>query len=169
MEQLVAYYRGSTALLTMSEHEGFCVPLLEAMHSDLPIVATNSGAIPETLGRAGILLDDRSPEHAAVALERVVHDAQLRKDLVAQGRRQLIGFSADAVADRLTHALGLAEWELPAWRRRKLAVVSSERRSGIHHYALALCDGLRAAGHEATFVGTKHHDTADLLKKLAGK
>ena len=166
IEQLVAYYRGATALLTMSEHEGFCVPLLEAMRSDLPIVAANSGAIPETLGRAGVLLDDRSPETVATALERVVRDTALRKELVAQGHRQLIGFSADAVADRLTYALGLAGWELPPWRRRKVAVVSSERRSGIHHYALAVCDGLRAAGHQATFVGAKHHDTADLFKRV---
>src|SRR5919197_4980962 len=81
-EQLVAYYRGATALLTLSDHEGFCVPLIEAMRSDLPIVANAAGAIPETLGDAGILLEDKSPDRIAAALERVVHDQTLRKELI---------------------------------------------------------------------------------------
>ena len=166
MAALVAYYRGATAFVTLSEHEGFCVPLLEAMRSGLPIVASDAGAIPDTLGDAGILLSDTAPDAVASALERTVRDAALRKDLIARGRRQLAAFSPEAVADDLTRALALADWDLPAYRRREVAVVSSERRSGIHHYALAVCDGLRAAGHHATFVGTKHLDAADLSTKL---
>ncbi|MEK7862777.1 MAG: glycosyltransferase, partial [Chloroflexota bacterium] len=77
VEQLVAYYRGATALLTLSDHEGFCVPLIEAMRSRLPIVANAAGAIPETLGDAGILLDDKTPHTVAAALERVVRDQDL--------------------------------------------------------------------------------------------
>jgi glycosyltransferase involved in cell wall biosynthesis len=166
MSSLVAYYRGATALVTLSEHEGFCVPLLEAMRSGLPVVASDAGAIPDTLGDAGILLGDTTPDTVAAALERVVRDAALRKDLIARGQRHLLAFTPEAVADDLAQALALADWELPAFRRRELAVVSSDRRSGIHHYALAVCDGLRAAGHRATFVGTKHHDAADLSTKL---
>ncbi|MGH2490540.1 MAG: glycosyltransferase, partial [Candidatus Limnocylindria bacterium] len=71
VEVLVAYYRGATALLTLSEHEGFCVPLLEAMRSDLPIVANNAGAIPDTLGDAGILLADKTPDAVAGSHERL--------------------------------------------------------------------------------------------------
>jgi len=166
MPALVAYYRGATALVTLSEHEGFCVPLLEAMRAGLPIVASDAGAIPDTLGDAGILLADTAPDAVGAALERAVGDAGLRKDLIARGRRRLAAFTAEAVADDLARALALAGWELPAHRRREVAVVSSERRSGIHHYALAVCDGLRAAGHRATFVGTKHHDARDLATKL---
>jgi len=166
MAALVAYYQGATALITLSEHEGFCVPLLEAMRSGLPIVASDAGAIPDTLGDAGILLSDTSPDTVAAALERAVRDAALRKDLIARGQRQLLAFTPEAVADDLARALAIADWELPAYRRRELAVVSSDRRSGIHHYALAVCDGLRAAGHRATFVGTKHLDAADLAAKL---
>jgi glycosyltransferase involved in cell wall biosynthesis len=166
MAALVAYYRGATALITLSEHEGFCVPLLEAMRSGLPIVASDAGAIPDTLGDAGILLSDTSPDTVGAALERAVGDAALRKDLIARGQRHLLAFTPEAVADDLARALAIADWELPAYRRRELAVVSSDRRSGIHHYALAVCDGLRAAGHRATFVGTKHLDAADLAAKL---
>src|SRR5256884_9752166 len=71
IEQLVAYYRGATAFLTLSDHEGFCVPLLEAMRSDLPIVAHAAGAIPETLGDAGVLLEEKSPSAVAAELVRV--------------------------------------------------------------------------------------------------
>ncbi len=166
IERLVAYYRGATAFLTMSEHEGFCVPLLEAMRSDLPIVATAAGAIPDTLGDAGVLVQDRSPESVATALERAVRDERLRRDLVERGRRRISEFSRERVAQRLSDALALVGWELPAERRRSITVVSSDQRCGIHHYALAVSEGLRANGHEVTFVGVRHLDGADLFRKL---
>jgi len=93
IEQLVAYYRGATAFLTLSDHEGFCVPLLEAMRSDMPIVAHAAGAIPETLGDAGVLLEEKSPSAVAAALERVVRDQAVRKDLLEKGHRRVDEFS----------------------------------------------------------------------------
>jgi glycosyltransferase involved in cell wall biosynthesis len=166
IESLVAYYRGATALLTLSEHEGFCVPLLEAMRSDLPIVAHAAGAIPDTLGDAGILLTERSPDAVAEALERVVGDRDLRRELIAKGRARLAEFTPDRVAERLRDALALAGWDLPQRRTRKLVVLSSDQRCGIHHYALSLAEGLRAGGHDVTFVGVRHLDAKDLGKKV---
>jgi glycosyltransferase involved in cell wall biosynthesis len=166
IESLVAYYRGGTALLTLSEHEGFCVPLLEAMRSDLPIVAHDAGAIPDTLGDAGILLKDKNADAVAEALERVVGDRELRRDLVAKGRARLAEFTPDRVAERLRDALALAGWDLPERRTRKVVVLSSDQRCGIHHYALSLADGLRSGGHDVTFVGVKHLDKRDLAKKV---
>ncbi len=167
LEELVAYYRGGTALLTLSDHEGFCAPLVEAMRFDLPIVAHAAGAIPETLGDAGILLEDKSPDRVAEALERVVGDAKLRADLVARGRERLAEFSLQRVGRRLRDALAVAGWALEPPKRRRLAVVSSDQRCGIHDYSDALCDGLRANGHQATFVGVRHLDTKDLRKRIA--
>ncbi|HET8568197.1 MAG TPA: glycosyltransferase [Candidatus Limnocylindria bacterium] len=166
-EELVAYYRGATALVTLSEHEGFCAPLVEAMRFDLPIVAHAAGAIPETLGDAGILLEERTPDAVAAALERAVRDRALRAELIAKGRARLHEFSRERVGRRLREALALAGWELREPRRRRLAVISSDRRCGIHDYSVALCDGLRANGHQATFVGVRHVDTADLRRKVA--
>ena len=166
LEELVAYYRGGTALLTLSDHEGFCAPLVEAMHFGLPIVAHNAGAIPETLGAAGILLDEKSPELVAEALERVVNDRELRDDLVASGKDRLAEFSHERVGRRLREALAVAGWTLEPPKHRRLAVVSSDRRCGIHDYSEALCDGLRANGHQATFVGVRHLDTKDLRKRI---
>src|SRR5437588_554559 len=167
IEQLVAYYRGATAFLTLSDHEGFCVPLLEAMRADLPIVAHAAGAIPGTLGDAGLLLRDKSPDAVAAALERVVRDGALRRDLIGRGRRRLAEFSPGKVEERLRDALALAGWELPAHRAKRVVVLSSDQRCGLHHYALSVADGLRASGHDVTFVGVRHLDNADLAKKTA--
>src|SRR5213593_4360040 len=166
IEQLVAYYRGATAFVTLSDHEGFCVPLLEAMRSDLPIVAHSAGAIPETLGDAGILLEDKSPDKAAAAIERVVGDGALRRELIEKGHRRVEEFSRDKVAGRLKLALAQGGLDLPPARAKRLVVLSSDQRCGIHHYSLAVTDGLRERGHQVTFVGVRHLDTADLYRKL---
>jgi len=166
IEQLVAYYRGASVLLTVSDHEGFCVPLIEAMRSDLPIVANAAGAIPETLGGAGILLEDKAPDRVAEALERAVSDQEMREDLIARGRERLDDFSRANVRTRLRDALTIGGYELPDERKRKIVVLSSDQRCGIHHYSLAVCDGLRKNGHHVTFVGVRHLDTADLQHKL---
>src|SRR5712691_483743 len=166
IEQLVAYYRGATAFVTLSDHEGFCVPVLEAMRSDLPVVAHAAGAIPETLGDAGILLEDKTPEKVAAAIERLVGDGALRRDLIEKGHRRVEEFSRDKVASRLRLALAQGGWELPAARSKRLVVLSSDQRCGIHHYSLAVTDGLRERGHQVTFVGVRHLDTADLYRKL---
>jgi glycosyltransferase involved in cell wall biosynthesis len=165
-EQLVAYYRGATAFLTLSEHEGFCVPLLEAMRSDLPVVANAAGAIPETLGDAGILIEDKSPDTVAAALERVVHDQTLRKELIEKGHDRAKQFNRDRAEVLLRDALARAGWGLPPARSKRLVVLSSDQRCGVHHYALSITEGLRERGHQVTFVGVKHLDTADLYRKL---
>ena len=167
IEQLAAYYRGATVLLHLSDHEGFNVPILEAMRSELPVVAYAAGATPETLGDAGLLLERKSPDEVASALERAVRDGELRRTLIARGHARLADFAPERVADRLERALALAGWELPAPIRRRVAVLSSDQRCGIHSYALALCSGLRANGQDVTFVGVRHLDSADLSRKLS--
>lgn len=105
-----AYARASV-FATASEHEGFCVPLLEAMAFELPIVAAAAGAIPDTLGGAGIVLPEPDPMLWAAALGRVAGDAPLRTELIARGRRRLADFSDDAVQGRLAEALASAGLE----------------------------------------------------------
>lgn len=165
-EQLVAYYRGATVLLALSSHEGFGVPLIEAMRSDLPIVARRATAIPETVGDAALLLDDPSPEAVADALERAVRDGDLRADLIERGRRRLETFGRDAVRGRLKDALASFGYELPDERKKNVVVISSDQRCGIHDYSVAVCGGMRRRGHHVTFVGVRHVDTADLFDKL---
>ena len=78
-DELRAYYASSAAYVSMSEHEGFCVPLLEAMAFGLPVMAYDAAAVAETLDGAGLLLRDKRPEHAAELLHRLVTDTPLRR------------------------------------------------------------------------------------------
>ncbi len=102
-------YRRADVLVCLSEHEGFCVPLVEAMAFDVPIVALARTAVPETLGGAGLLLDDPNPELVAEAVGRVIGDPSLRRTLVDRGRRRLAELnpqdSPDVFAEMLERIL----------------------------------------------------------------
>lgn len=95
-EQLAAYYRAANAFITVSEHEGFCIPLLEAMAYDLPVMARDFAAIPSTLDGAGLLLpSDASPTLVAEAMAAVLNDQPLHKELVERGRRRLTSYDPE--------------------------------------------------------------------------
>jgi len=94
-------YRDADIFLCLSEHEGYCVPLLEAMDHGLPIVAYAAGAVPETLGRAGLLLDEKSPSMVAEAIVEVVRNPALRAEMSGARQVQLAFHSPDRVAQRL--------------------------------------------------------------------
>ena len=87
-EVLKAYYLIADAFVTVSEHEGFCVPLVEAMAMKLPITAYASTAIPETLGDAGIVWAERNPFLIAESLDRFVRDSAVSDALGLRGRRR---------------------------------------------------------------------------------
>ena len=77
--EILAYYRTADAFICMSEHEGFCVPLVEAMYFGVPIVAYRSTAVTDTLGQGGLLLDSKDPSIAAAAIDRMMKDKKLRR------------------------------------------------------------------------------------------
>lgn len=87
-EVLKAYYLVASAFVTVSEHEGFCVPLVEAMSMELPITAYASTAIPETLGNAGVVWPERKPRLIAETIDRFVKDSDVRKALGQRGQRR---------------------------------------------------------------------------------
>jgi glycosyltransferase involved in cell wall biosynthesis len=93
--ELAAHYRSADAFVCLSEHEGFCVPLLEAMHHRLPIVAFASTAVPETLAGSGLVLPSKGAGTVATGVHRVLTDGSLRDRLVAAGRRRLDDFSLE--------------------------------------------------------------------------
>ena len=88
-EALAAYYRSADLFVTTSEHEGFCLPLVEAMHSKVPVIARRTGGMPEALGQAGILFDDASPEALALLMDRVLTDDSLRCEVLASQQVRL--------------------------------------------------------------------------------
>lgn len=108
--ELAAYYRRADAVVTLSQHEGFCVPLLEAMAFGKPIVARAAGAIPETLAGAGLLIGpDDGAGVAAEAMLEVLTNGPLRAGLVERGRERLAAFRPEAArATILGHLARLA-------------------------------------------------------------
>jgi glycosyltransferase involved in cell wall biosynthesis len=107
--ELAAHYRAADVFVVCSEHEGFCVPLLEAMHHRVPIVAYAATAVPETLGTAGLLLDVKDPCTVAAAVDHVVGDAALRRQLVDAGELRVRDFdisrTGPAFVEAVTSAL----------------------------------------------------------------
>jgi len=83
-----------------SDHEGFCVPLAEAMGHGVPIVAYGVTAVPETVGGAGLVLPDKSALPFAAAVGRVLSDPQLRAVLSAAGLERAAGFDLEASTRR---------------------------------------------------------------------
>lgn len=96
---ILAYYRISDLFVCMSEHEGFCVPLIEAMFFDVPILAYDSCAIPYTLGDSGVLLHKKDFALIAGWMHRLVADTNLRAHIIAKQRERLALFSYEKVAE----------------------------------------------------------------------
>lgn len=87
---LAAFYERADVFVTLSDHEGFCVPLVEAMSLEVPVIAPDHAAIGETLGNGGILLPpEPSVTLAAEAIAQVLGDGALRSQLAARGRARL--------------------------------------------------------------------------------
>ena len=104
-EDLAAFYRWADAYVSLSEHEGFCVPLVEAMAADVPIVAYAAGAVPETLGGAGLLFSPKDMEVAAELLGSVVYDRGLREGVLEGQRRRLQDFAPARIEATLRESL----------------------------------------------------------------
>jgi glycosyltransferase involved in cell wall biosynthesis len=81
--ELVAFYEVADLFLCASEHEGFCVPLVEAFYKQVPVLAYAATAVPATMDGAGVLYDDKDPIHVATLMDAIVSDAQLQDRIVA--------------------------------------------------------------------------------------
>jgi glycosyltransferase involved in cell wall biosynthesis len=104
--ELVAAYRAATVFATMSEHEGFCVPLVEAMAFEIPILARRFGAIPETLDGAGLVLPpDGGPGLIAEAIAELVGNDHLRASLAIAARQRAEDYRLPVVSGRFLEAL----------------------------------------------------------------
>lgn len=87
-QQLKAYYLVSHLFMIMSEHEGFCVPLIEAMSMKLPVVAYGSSAIPTTVGKAGLVWSEPDPQLFAESANFLIRDEALSSALGLMGWRR---------------------------------------------------------------------------------
>jgi L-malate glycosyltransferase len=107
-EDLAAYYRMASVYISLSEHEGFCVPLLEAMAADVPVLAYAAAAVPDTLGGAGVLFEPKDLEFAAELLGELAYDDDLRARVIAGQQRRLRDFGDDRIMRELDRVLALA-------------------------------------------------------------
>jgi glycosyltransferase involved in cell wall biosynthesis len=104
---LKAYYDAVDVFAMTSQHEGFCVPLVEAMAMRVPIVAYASSAVTETIGSAGIVWETRDPQLFAESIHSIASDQSLRKWLIEAGtKRYEQHFSNRRIGEQLRHALG---------------------------------------------------------------
>lgn len=102
---LLAHYDTADVFVSASEHEGFCVPLLEAMYRGVPVVALAAAAVPETLGAGGLLVGESSPAHLSSAVARVTEHDPLARALVASGRQRVECFTLDRTRAAMVAAL----------------------------------------------------------------
>ncbi|HVL66661.1 MAG TPA: glycosyltransferase family 4 protein [Vicinamibacterales bacterium] len=105
-EDLAAFYRWADVYVSLSEHEGFCVPLIEAMAADVPVLAYAAGAVPETLGGAGVLFAPKDLEFAAETMGMLVYDRPMRDQVLAGQRRRLADFAPERLEATLTGIIG---------------------------------------------------------------
>ena len=93
-DELFAAYRAADVFLSLSEHEGFCLPLVESLVFDVPVVAYDSTAVPDTLGGAGILVREKPVDRMAELVDIAARDPALRTKLVAGQRARLADLKA---------------------------------------------------------------------------
>ena len=101
IRELITYYTASHLYLCLSEHEGFCVPLMESMFFGLPVMAYLTGGIPETLGGAGIGIPEKNFEAIAELMSLVLEDRELRESLIAGQKERLKDLSLEKNKERL--------------------------------------------------------------------
>lgn len=87
--ELLAYYKIADVFLCMSEHEGFCVPLLESMYFDVPIIALGKSAIPDTLGESGIVFYEKDYARIGELMRIVLNDSAVRKNIIEKQKNRL--------------------------------------------------------------------------------
>lgn len=100
--ELAAYYRAASVYVSLSEHEGFCVPVVEAMAMDVPVLAYSSTAVPDTLGGAGVQFAPKDLEHAAELLGMLAFEDAARDPVLDGQRLRLEAFSGTRIEQRLT-------------------------------------------------------------------
>ncbi|MBN8549811.1 MAG: glycosyltransferase family 4 protein [Deltaproteobacteria bacterium] len=118
--ELKALYQTAHVYMCMSEHEGFCLPVVEAMHFGLPVLSFASSALPETIGAAGILVHEkRHPEIAELTYE-LYSNAEMRKRLIDAGHKRVTELSVERFSSRVEELFATTA------RRQPVAVLQAK-------------------------------------------
>lgn len=103
--EVKALYENSSVYICMSEHEGFCLPVVEAMHFALPVVAYASSALPDTLGSGGVLVKEKKFPQIAELVAMLARDQSLRSKVVAAGKERVSELSYEKFEKRVSELL----------------------------------------------------------------
>ena len=99
--QLNACYRSARVFLCMSEHEGFCIPLIESLVHRVPVLALSRAAVPETLGGSGVLFSEKHYETIAEMIGRLSRDEALRHAILIRQDGRLVSFKSRDLGQEL--------------------------------------------------------------------
>lgn len=89
---ILSYYCIADVFLCMSEHEGFCVPLVEAMYFDVPVVAYDKCAVPDTLGHSGVVVPKKDYDQIAQVIHKIVSDEDVKERMIGRQNTRLKDF-----------------------------------------------------------------------------
>ncbi len=103
--ELIDHYAAAHVFVCLSQHEGFCVPLIEAMNAGLPIVALARAAVTDTLGQAGVLLESAHPALVAETINALLTHPQLREQVVTAQHERVQAFAQPVVETQAKAAL----------------------------------------------------------------
>lgn len=106
-EDLPALYRGAKLFVYPSRYEGFGLPVIEAMSQGVPVISSDASSLPEIVGDAALVVDPDDRNALAGAMERLLSDEALRRDLSEKGRRQAMMFSYDRMVEKFLETSGL--------------------------------------------------------------
>ena len=154
---LHAWYGRADLYASLSSHEGFGVPLVEAMAHGLPVVAFATGAVPATLGEGGVLVEDAQPATLARAMLRMAGDPEARAAVLARQEERLAGFRLSRQVPVLAQALALAGAAPPVAPATRAAMAASLHVTVAGHvnktYSLAVVNRVLASALEARLPG----------------
>ncbi len=104
-EQLEAYYELADIFLCMSEHEGFCIPIMEAFQRNIPVVAYKATAVPDTMGGAGMLVDTKEPESVCNKIRELINDADYRNQIVRNQKDRSENFQISGFEEKIRNII----------------------------------------------------------------
>lgn len=110
-EELYNYYKNADIFLCMSEHEGFCIPLLESMYCGVPTIGYDACAVGATMGSAGILVSNKNPQLLARLAHVLLTQADIREQILRKQNEWVSAFSKQAIRKKLETLITL-------WRQK---------------------------------------------------
>lgn len=106
-DELLSYYKTANIYLHASEHEGFCVPIIEAMFLGIPVIAYDKAAVKGTMGDAGILFNNKDYAFISELIDKIENDNALRNNIINKQKKHAESFSEEVLLKNFTSILNL--------------------------------------------------------------